>query len=114
MNHAFHGVANTTQQANAIVERLQSTGFMTDDISVLFPDKAGTRDFAHEKNTKAPEGAAGPGVGGALGCWPESEPWRFPAWVLSLLLFRRDSGGGLWALTYNGYRYSSARWRAAC
>jgi hypothetical protein len=38
----------------------------------LFPDKQGTRDFAHEKNTKAPEGAtaggvAGLGVGGALG-----------------------------------------------
>jgi hypothetical protein len=72
MNQAVYGIANTTQQANAIVERLQATGFMTDDISVLFPDKQGTRDFAHEKNTKAPEGAAaggtaGLGVGGALG-----------------------------------------------
>jgi hypothetical protein len=72
MNQAVYGIANTQQQANAIVERLQTTGFLDDDISVLFPDKEGTRDFAHEKNTKAPEGAtaggvAGLGVGGALG-----------------------------------------------
>jgi hypothetical protein len=72
MNQAVYGIANTTQQANSIVERLQSTGFLNDDISVLFPDKDGTRDFAHEKHTKAPEGlatggVAGMGVGGALG-----------------------------------------------
>jgi hypothetical protein len=72
MNQAVYGIANTQQQANAIVERLQTTGFLDDDISVLFPDQEGTRDFAHEKNTKAPEGAtaggvAGLGVGGALG-----------------------------------------------
>src|SRR6187399_1646910 len=72
MNQAVFGIANTPQQANAIVERLQSTGFLNDDISVLFPDKQGTRDFAHEKSTKAPEGAAtggvaGMGIGAALG-----------------------------------------------
>ena len=42
----------------------------SDDISVLFPDNEGTRDFAHEKRTHAPEGAAaGTGlvVGGTLG-----------------------------------------------
>jgi hypothetical protein len=53
--------------ANTIVERLKSSGFSDNDISVLFPDKAGTRDFAHEKNTKAPEGAAtGAGAGALL------------------------------------------------
>jgi hypothetical protein len=72
MNHAVYGIANTSQQANAIVEQLQTTGFLNDDISVLFPDQEGTRDFAHAKSTKAPEGAAaggaaGLGVGGALG-----------------------------------------------
>ena len=72
MTQAVYGIANTTQQANAIVERLQTTGFLNDDISVLFPDQEGTRDFAHEKHTKAPEGlatggVAGMGVGGALG-----------------------------------------------
>lgn len=54
--------------ANDIVTRLKSGGFSDNDISVLFPDKAGTRDFAHEANTKAPEGAAaGAGAGGVVG-----------------------------------------------
>jgi hypothetical protein len=72
MKHAVYGIANTAAQANAIIEKLRSTGFLNTDISVLFPDKQGPRDFAHEKSTKAPEGAtaggvAGLGVGGALG-----------------------------------------------
>src|SRR5688572_31621568 len=72
MKNAVYGIANTTEQAESIVTKLQASGFSSSDISVLFPDKEGTRDFAHEKNTKAPEGAttgglAGMGVGGALG-----------------------------------------------
>src|SRR5205807_6772261 len=56
----------------SIVSQLKSAGFTESDISVLFPDKTGTRDFAHEQHTKAPEGAATGGVaggviGGALG-----------------------------------------------
>src|SRR5262245_25190471 len=43
-------------------------GFSANDISVLFPDKTGTKDFAHEHHTKAPEGAAaGAGTGALLG-----------------------------------------------
>ena len=54
--------------AENVVRDLIATGFTPDDISALFPDRAGTRDFAHEKHTKAPEGAAtGAGAGGALG-----------------------------------------------
>src|SRR4030095_16021239 len=50
------------------VERLKAAGFSANDISVLFPDKTGTKDFAHEHHTKAPEGAAaGAGTGGLLG-----------------------------------------------
>lgn len=54
------------------IDELKSAGFPKTDISVLFPESAGTRDLAHEKNTKAPEGAstgAGTGLvlGGALG-----------------------------------------------
>lgn len=72
MNNAVYGIASTPEQAESIVTRLQTLGIQSSDVSVLFPDKAGTRDFAHEKNTKAPEGAttgglAGMGVGGALG-----------------------------------------------
>ena len=40
--------------ADLIVDRLKNAGFSNNDISVLFPDKQTTRDFAHEKNTKAP------------------------------------------------------------
>jgi hypothetical protein len=55
-------------QAYKIVENLQSAGFSNNDISVLLPDKTSTREFAHEKGTKAPEGAVtGAGTGGVVG-----------------------------------------------
>ena len=61
-------ITKTEEQAQRIVAELQRSGFEGDDISVLFPDKSGSRDFAHEQHTKAPEGAAtGAGVGGAVG-----------------------------------------------
>jgi hypothetical protein len=67
-NKAVVGLLISSYQAEGIVDALHRGGFSTNDISVLFPDKAGTRDFAHERNTKAPEGAiAGVGAGGALG-----------------------------------------------
>src|SRR5262249_54180474 len=64
MEHAVYGIAKTRAQAESVVEQLRATGFSGDDISVLFPDTAGTRDFAHEKSTKAPEGATAGGVAG--------------------------------------------------
>ena len=72
MKKAVFGIARNETQATMIVENLKAAGFSNNDISVLFPDKAGTKDFAHEQHTKAPEGAAvgaGAGVvlGGALG-----------------------------------------------
>jgi uncharacterized protein (TIGR02271 family) len=61
-------LVDTEDQAGAIVERLKSAGFSDNDISVLFPDKGSTRDFAHKKETKMPEGATiGAGTGGAVG-----------------------------------------------
>jgi hypothetical protein len=61
-------IAKSEDQANRIVTDLRGEGFSEDDISVLFPDKKGTRDFAHTKGTKMPEGAAtGAATGGALG-----------------------------------------------
>jgi hypothetical protein len=61
-------IANSRNEAALIVDQLRSAGFSNNDISALFPDKATSRDFAHEKNTKAPEGAAtGAGTGGLLG-----------------------------------------------
>src|SRR6266849_4459520 len=50
------------------VDGLKAAGFSNRDISVLFPQSAGSKDFAHEKGTKAPEGAtAGAGTGVVLG-----------------------------------------------
>src|SRR5579859_1239332 len=61
-------IATSRAQADQIVDRLKTANFSNNDISVLFPDKGTTRDFAHEKNTKAPEGAVtGAGTGGAIG-----------------------------------------------
>jgi hypothetical protein len=61
-------IAQNQSQALDIVNSLKASGFTGNDISVLFPDKSGTRDFAHEQHTKAPEGATtGAGVGGILG-----------------------------------------------
>jgi hypothetical protein len=61
-------LSTSRTQAEIIVDRLKNSGFSTNDISVLLPDQEGTRDFAHEKNTKAPEGAAtGAGAGGVVG-----------------------------------------------
>lgn len=65
-------IVNSETKASQIVDALKASGFSNNDISALFPDKAGTRDFSHEKGTKAPEGAitgvsTGAVLGGALG-----------------------------------------------
>jgi uncharacterized membrane protein len=69
MKKAVIGIVDTTAQAETAVSELQRvTGIGVNDISVLLPDKRASRDFAHEHNTKAPEGAvAGAGAGGLLG-----------------------------------------------
>ena len=47
---------------------LHQAGYRATDISVLLPDNQGSKDFAHEKNTKAPEGATtGAAAGVVLG-----------------------------------------------
>ena len=52
--------------ARHIVDRLREAGFLSSDISVLLPDKRSTHEFAHEHNTKAPEGAVTGGAAGGL------------------------------------------------
>ena len=65
---AVFGIAKSESQAIKIADDLKAAGFSENDISVLLPDKAGTKDFAHEQHTKAPEGAAtGAGTGAVLG-----------------------------------------------
>ncbi|MEO7036387.1 MAG: DUF3341 domain-containing protein [Polyangiaceae bacterium] len=68
MKKSVVGIVETHAQAEQLVTNLQAAGLPSADISALFPDKQGTKDFAHEHNTKAPEGAiAGVGAGGVVG-----------------------------------------------
>src|ERR1700759_5525976 len=71
-NVAVFGIYRTAQTAEAAVDHLIARGFSNSAISVLMPDDESTRAFAHEKNTKAPEGTTtgattGGVVGGTLG-----------------------------------------------
>jgi hypothetical protein len=71
-NTAVFGIYPTYASVESGVQALQTAGFRNEDISVLMPENVGSKDFAHEKGTKAPEGAAtgagaGAMVGGALG-----------------------------------------------
>jgi hypothetical protein len=67
-NLAAFGLYADRVQVEQGVDSLLAARFRNEDISVLFPGNEGTKDFAHEKNTKAPEGAtAGASAGGAIG-----------------------------------------------
>jgi Protein of unknown function (DUF3341) len=67
-NTAVFGIYRTREDVEVAVDELRDSGFRSTDISVLFPENVGTKDFAHEKHTKAPEGtAAGAGTGALVG-----------------------------------------------
>jgi len=71
-NRAVFGIYPNTTTAESAVARLLAAGFSNNDVSVLMSDVGGTKDFAHQKATKAPEGTAvgvttGGVVGGTLG-----------------------------------------------
>lgn len=65
-NTAVFGIFPTIRDADNAVAHLKVAGFRNTDISVLIPENLGTKDFAHEKNTKAPEGAAAGATSGAV------------------------------------------------
>src|ERR1700681_1338664 len=65
-NTAVFGIYPDRLAVEQGVEHLRRAGFRSTDISVLFPENMGTKDFAHEKNTKAPEGATSGVVAGGL------------------------------------------------
>ena len=68
MAKSVYCLADSETQAVSIIDALRAGGFSNDAISVLFPDRGTSRDFAHERHTKAPEGAtAGVSAGGLLG-----------------------------------------------
>jgi hypothetical protein len=67
-NTAVFGIYPSEASIENGVETLKQGGFRSMDISVLFPDNTGSKDFAHEKSSKAPEGAtAGAGTGAVMG-----------------------------------------------
>jgi hypothetical protein len=71
-NTSVFGIYRDTVSLGGGLQALRNGGFRSTDISVLMPENAGTKDFVHEKDTKAPEGAtagaaSGAVIGGALG-----------------------------------------------
>src|SRR5437868_15398110 len=67
-NTAAFGIYQAQADVEYAVDALRAEGFRNTDVSVLFPENKGTKDFAVEKNTKAPEGTAtGAATGGAIG-----------------------------------------------
>jgi hypothetical protein len=71
-NTAAFAIYRNREQVEEAIDALLADHFRNEDISVLFPENEGTKDFAHEKNTKAPEGTttgvvAGGAIGGTLG-----------------------------------------------
>jgi heat induced stress protein YflT/ActD protein len=71
-NTAVFGIYATQEQVERAIDQLRSAGFRPTDISVLVPENLGTKELAHEKHSKAPEGAStgaasGAVLGGVLG-----------------------------------------------
>jgi hypothetical protein len=71
-NTAVFGIYRDREHVEEAVDALFANGFRNEDISVLLPENTGTKDFAHERHTKAPEGATtgastGAAIGGTLG-----------------------------------------------
>jgi len=67
-NTAVFGIYQNSAQAERAVDRILAAGFSNNDISVLLPDSKSSKEFAHEKNTKAPEGTTtGVTTGGVIG-----------------------------------------------
>jgi Alternative complex III, ActD subunit len=71
-NTAIFGVYPTHESADVAVDTLRTRGFRSTDISVLFPQNVGSKEFGHEKGSKSAEGAVAGGgtgavIGGALG-----------------------------------------------
>ena len=67
-NTAVFGIYSSGEHAERAVDTLIAQGFSSESISVLLPDSRSTKEFAHVKETKAPEGAtAGVTTGGVIG-----------------------------------------------
>jgi hypothetical protein len=65
-NMSVFGIYTHRSYAEEAVDALRAANFRNTDISVLFPDNVGTKDFAHEHHTKAPEGTTAGATSGAV------------------------------------------------
>src|SRR5688572_15147061 len=65
---AVYGIYSSREHAEEAIESMRSAGFKAEDISVMLPDNVGSKDFGHERHTKAPEAAtAGAATVGIIG-----------------------------------------------
>jgi hypothetical protein len=83
MGKSVFCIADSESQAERIVSDLKRNGFHNGDISVLFPDRTGAKDFGHSVRTKASEGAisgiiAAAIIGGTAGWLVGVGHWAFP------------------------------------
>jgi hypothetical protein len=68
-NISVFGIYSSGLEVEEAADNLRLEGFRGTDISILFPDNSGSKDLAHQRSSKAPEGAAaGMGAGAILGC----------------------------------------------
>lgn len=65
-NISAFGIYSDQATVSEAVESLKAAGFRSTDISVLYPENLGSKDFGHERHTKAPEGAVAGGGSGAV------------------------------------------------
>lgn len=65
-NISTFGIYRDHARVSEAIEGLKAAGFRQTDVSVLYPDNLGSKDFAHERHTKAPEGAVVGGSSGAV------------------------------------------------
>jgi hypothetical protein len=65
-NTAVFGIYSTRDQVEESIQALRDASFRTEDVSILFSENEGSKDFGHVKSTKAPEGASAGAAGGAM------------------------------------------------
>ena len=87
-NTAVFGMYPDRITTDEAVDAFRRAGFRTTDLSFLQPENAGTKDLAHEKHTKAPEGAVTGMVIGGIAC-------GVLAWAASMGMFANATLRGM-------------------
>jgi len=65
-NTAVFGIYSNRESVENAIQTLRNANYRVEDISILFPENEGNKDFGHVKATKAPEGASAGAAGGAV------------------------------------------------